>query len=255
MVLTIAIENTIISVGCFKETTLQFVENISTNRARTELEYMMCFQSMFDMHGVKCSKIEGTIISSVVPQVTNIVKNATKRMTEKEALVIGPGVKTGLNIMTDQPAQLGSDLVANAVSGIKQYEAPMVIVNMGTATTLSVINEKKQYIGGMILPGVQMSADSLAKGTAQLPGVSLDKPKKVIGANTTDCMKSGLIYGMASSVDGSISHIEKELGKPVKTIVATGAYAKHILPYCEKEVQYNENLLLEGLRFIYEKNA
>lgn len=175
-------------------------------------------------------------------------------MTEKEAIVIGPGVKTGLNIMTDQPAQLGSDLVANAVSGIKQYEVPMIIVNMGTATTLSVINEKKQYIGGMILPGVQMSADSLATGTALTPGISLDKPKKVIGANTAECMKSGLIYGMASSVDGSISRIEKEIGMPVKTIVATGTYAEHILSYCEKDIKYNKNLLLEGLKYIYDRN-
>ena len=254
MIFTIAIENTIISVGCFQEMNLRFVENISTNLARTELEYIMCFQSMFDMHGIEKRQIDGTIISSVVPQVTNIVKKATKRMTEKEAIVIGPGVKTGLNIMTDQPAQLGSDLVANAVSGIKQYEVPMIIVNMGTATTLSVINEKKQYIGGMILPGVQMSADSLATGTAQLPGISLDKPKKVIGANTAECMKSGLIYGMASSVDGSISRIEKEIGMPVKTIVATGTYAEHILPYCEKDIKYNKNLLLEGLKYIYDRN-
>ena len=254
MILTIAIENTIISVGCFQETSLRFVENISTNLARTELEYMMCFQSMFDMHGIESSEIGGTIISSVVPQVTNIVKNAAKRMTEKEAIVIGPGVKTGLNIMTDQPAQLGSDLVANAVSGIRLYEAPMIIVNMGTATTLSVINGKKQYIGGMILPGVQMSAEALATGTAQLPGISLDKPKKVIGANTAECMKSGLIYGMASSVDGCISHIEKELGMTVKTIVATGTYAEHILPYCGKDIKYNEHLLLEGLKSIYDRN-
>lgn len=255
MVLTIAIENTTISVGCFQKEELRFVESISTNQVRTELEYMMCFQAMFQMHEVQSQEIEGTIISSVVPQITNVVKTAAKRMTGKEAVVIGPGVKTGLNIATDQPAQLGSDLVANAVSGIMQYEAPMIIVNMGTATTLSVIDEKKHYIGGMILPGVQMSADSLEKGTAQLPGISLDKPKKVIGANTIECMKSGLIYGMASSVDGSISRIEKELGKPVKNIIATGTYAKHILPYCEKEMQYNEYLLLEGLRFIYEKNA
>lgn len=255
MILTIAIENTNICVGCFEKTELQFVEGISTTLARTEMEYIMCFHAMFAMHGLQNTEVEGAIISSVVPQVTNIVKGAAKRLTGKEALVIGPGVKTGLNITTDHPAQVGSDLVANAVSGIMQYEAPMIIVNMGTATTLSVIDEKKHYIGGMILPGIQMSSDSLTKGTAQLPGISLEKPKKIIGANTIECMKSGLIYGMASSVDGCISRIEKELGKPVNNIIATGAYAKNILPYCERKMCLNEKLLLEGLRFIYEKNA
>ena len=254
MILTIAIENTIISVGCFQEMDLQFVENISTNLARTELEYMMCFQSMFDMHGIEKRQIGGTIISSVVPQVTNIVKKATKRMTEKEAIVIGPGVKTGLNIMTDQPAQLGSDLVANAVAGIAKYEAPMMIVSMGTATTISVINEKKQYVGGMIIPGIQVSSESLTRETAQLPKIGLEKPKRAIGTNTIECMKSGLIYGNAACIDGSIARIEKELGFSVATIVATGEYIRHILPHCERKMCLDETLLLEGLKLIYEKN-
>lgn len=255
MILTISIENTNTIIGCFKEKELLFVESISTNAARTELEYIMSFRCMFEMHGRDVNDMEGAILSSVVPPITNVLKSAVKRWTGKDAIVVGPGVKTGLNIATDNPAQLGSDLVANAVSAIMQFKAPMIIVNMGTATTLSVIDEKKHYIGGMIFPGVKMSSDSLTKGTAQLPGISLEKPKKVIGSNTIECMKSGLIYGTAASIDGCISRIERELGKTVKTIVATGANAKHILPYCERKMCLNENLLLEGLRFIYEKNS
>ncbi len=254
MILTIAVENTNTLVGCFKEKELVFVESISTN-ARTELEYIMSFQCMFDMHGYQISEVEGAIISSVVPPVTNVLKTAVRRLISKDAIVIGPGVKSGLNIATDNPAQVGSDLVANAVSAIKQYEAPMIIINMGTATTFSVVDEKKHYVGGMIYPGLKMSQKSLTEGTAQLPGISLEKPKKVIGSNTIECMKSGLIYGTASMIDGCISKIEKELGKTVKTIVATGSNAKYVLSYCEKEICFHENLLLEGLHYIYEKNS
>lgn len=254
MILTINIENTNTIVGCFKGNELMFVESISTNSGRTELEYIMSIRCMFEIYGCDIQSVEGAIVSSVVPPVTNVLKSAVKRLIGKDVLTIGPGVKTGLNIATDNPAQVGSDLVANAVSGIMQYEAPMIIVNMGTATTLSVIDAKKHYVGGMIFPGLKMASDSLTKGTAQLPGISLEKPKKVIGSNTIESMKSGVLYSNASAIDGCISRIEKELKMPVKTVVATGENAKHVVPYCEKKMVLNRHLLLEGLRFIYEKN-
>lgn len=254
MILTIAIENTSISIGCFQNEKLQFVESISTNVGRTELEYAISFKNIFELHQLDVNDVEGAIISSVVPPITNIVKAAVKRIFKKDALVIGPGVKTGLNIITENPAQLGNDLAANAVAAIAKYEAPMLIVNMGTATTISVINEKKQYIGGMIIPGMKVSSSALTKATAQLPKISLEKPKKAIGANTVECMKSGLIYGTAACIDGSIARIEKELKAPVVTIVATGEDIRHILPYCERKMCLDETLLLEGLRLIYERN-
>lgn len=254
MILTIAIENTSISIGCFQNEKLQFVESISTNVGRTELEYAISFKNIFELHQLDVNDVEGAIISSVVPPITNIVKTAVKRIFKREALVIGPGVKTGLNIITENPAQLGNDLAANAVAAIAKYEAPMLIVNMGTATTISVINEKKQYIGGMIIPGMKVSSSALTKATAQLPEISLEKPKKAIGANTVECMKSGLIYGTAACIDGSIARIEKELKAPVATIVATGEDIRHILPYCERKMCLDETLLLEGLRLIYERN-
>lgn len=254
MILTIAIENTSISIGCFQNEKLQFVESISTNVGRTELEYAISFKNIFELHQLDVNDVEGAIISSVVPPITNIVKTAVKRIFKKDALVIGPGVKTGLNIITENPAQLGNDLAANAVAAIAKYEAPMLIVNMGTATTISVINEKKQYIGGMIIPGMKVSSSALTKATAQLPKISLEKPKKAIGANTVECMKSGLIYGTAACIDGSIARIEKELKAPVVTIVATGEDIRHILPYCERKMCLDETLLLEGLYLIYERN-
>lgn len=254
MILAINIENMNTVIGCVRDSRFVFVESLSTSVTRTELEYAISFKNIFELHKLDIAEVEGAIISSVVPPVTSIVKGAVNRIFGKEALVIGPGVKTKLNIVTDNPAQLGSDMVANAVAGIEKYEAPMIIVNMGTATTLSVINEKKQYVGGMIIPGLKVSAASLSKETAQLPKVSLEKPKRVIGTNTIDCMKSGLIYGTAATIDGSINRIEKELGKKVATIVATGENIKHILPHCERKMCLDETLLLEGLRLIYERN-
>lgn len=254
MILTIAIENTSISIGCFQEKELQFVERISTNVSRTELEYAISFKNIFELHQLDVDGVEGVIISSVVPPITNIVKDAVKRIFGKDALVIGPGVKTGLNIITDNPAQLGNDLAANAVAAIAKYEAPMLIVNMGTATTISVINEKKQYIGGMIIPGMKVSLAALTNAAAQLPKISLEKPKKVIGSNTVECMKSGLIYGTVASIEGAIARIEKELGTSVATIVATGENIRHILPHCERKMCPDETLLLEGLLLIYERN-
>ncbi len=255
MILTVNIENTNTVIGCAKDFEFVFVESISTSLTKTELEYAISLKNIFELHQLNAAEVEGAIISSVVPPVTGVVKAAVKRIFGKEALVIGPGVKSGINILTDNPAQLGSDLVATAAAGITKYEVPMIIVNMGTATTISVINEKKQYIGGMIMPGIKMASASLSQETAQLPKVSLEKPKKVIGSNTIECMKSGLIYGTAASIDGVIARIEKELGKKAATIVATGENIRHILPHCGRKMCLDETLLLEGLCLIYKRNS
>lgn len=254
MILAIDIENTNTVVGCLEDSQILFEESLSTSLVRTEFEYAVSFKNIFEMHCLDAEKIEGTIISSVVPPITNVVKKAAERISGKEVLIIGPGVKTGLNIMMDNPAQVGSDLVANAVAGIALYKLPLIIVNMGTATTLSVLDEKKHYIGGMIIPGVKVSSASLTEETAQLPKISLDKPKKVIGKNTIECMKSGLIYGAAACIDGSIARMEKELGTAVRSIVATGENAKYIIPHCERKIVLDSTLLLRGLGFIYQKN-
>lgn len=254
MILAINIENTNTVIGCFQEEKIIFVESISTSLTRTELEYAISFKNIFELHGLDMNQIEGAIIASVVPPVTNVVRQAVKRLSEKEVLIIGPGVKTGLNIMTEQPSQVGSDLVANAVAGIAEYPVPLIVVNMGTATTLSVVDAKKHYIGGMIIPGVRISSESLTEGTAQLPKISLEKPKKVIGSNTVECMKSGLIYGTAACIDGSIARIERELKEKAASIVVTGEAAKYIVPHCERKMFLDEHLLLKGLKLIYEKN-
>ena len=168
-------------------------------------------------------------------------------------MVLGPGVKTGLNIVMDNPGQLGADLVADAVAGLASYPVPLVVIDMGTATTISVVNSKKQYIGGMIMPGVGISLDALTARASQLSGISIDAPRHIIGKNTIECMKSGVLYSNAAALDGIIDRIEEELGEKT-TVIATGGLAKKIVSHCRKEIILDEELLLKGLMLIYRKN-
>ena len=253
MILAIDIGNTNIVIGCIRGEEILFVERLSTDTTKTVLEYAISFKNVLEMYHLNPEDIQGSIISSVVPPVTNIVKEAAVKITDRDVIIIGPGVRTGLNILTDNPAQLGSDLVANAVAGIAEYKAPMIIFDMGTATTISVIDKRNNYIGGMILPGIRVSSDSLTSRTSQLPKISVEAPKKLIGSNTIDCMKSGLIYGNASCIDGMIQRINKELGEKA-TVIATGGLAGCIIPYCMEDVIVDDALLLKGLKLIYHKN-
>ena len=253
MILAIDVGNTNIVVGCIDDLKTYFIERLSTNRTKTELEYAVDLKNVLDIYHIKKTEIEGCIISSVVPQITNIVKLAAEKILKKNAIVLGPGVKTGLNIMMDNPGQLGADQVADAVAGISGYPVPLILIDMGTATTASVVNSKKQYVGGMILPGVGVSLDALTARASQLSGISIDAPRHVIGKNTIECMKSGVLYSNAAALDGSIDRIEEELGEKA-TVVATGGLAKKIVPHCKREIILDEELLLRGLLIIYEKN-
>ncbi len=253
MILAIDVGNTNIVVGCIDDLKTYFIERLSTNRTKTELEYAVDLKNVLDIYHIKKTEIEGCIISSVVPQITNIVKLAAEKILKKNAIVLGPGVKTGLNIMMDNPGQLGADQVADAVAGISGYPVPLILIDMGTATTASVVNSKKQYVGGMILPGVGVSLDALTARASQLSGISIDAPRHVIGKNTIECMKSGVLYSNAAALDGIIDRIEEELGEKA-TVVATGGLAKKIVPHCKREIILDEELLLRGLLIISEKN-
>ena len=253
MILAIDIGNTNIVVGCIEEEKIYFIERISTNQTKTELEYAIDLKTIIDIHHIKRSEIEGAIISSVVPQITNAAKLAVEKILKKEPMVLGPGVKTGLNIVLDNPGEMGADRVADAVAALAQYPVPLVIVDMGTATTISVLDDKKRYIGGMILPGVRISLDALTSRASQLSGISIEEPKRLIGRNTVDCMKSGILYGNAAAVDGIVDRIEEELGQKV-TVIATGGMSKKIIPHCKREMIWDGDLLLKGLQIIYDKN-
>ena len=254
MILAIDIGNTNIVIGCIDGERVCFVERVSTNLSNTELEYVVEFRTLFDLYDIGLEDISGSIISSVVPPINNIVKSALEKLFHKTPLLVGPGLKTGLNILMDNPGQLGSDLVVNAVAGLQYYGAPIIMIDMGTATTISVVDQKKNYIGGMILPGVKVSLDSLVNRTSQLPRISLEAPKKVVGRNTIDCMKSGIVMGQAACLDGMIERIYEELGYEAP-VVATGGLAGSIVPHCRRKIVCDNELTLKGLGIIYRKNA
>ena len=253
MILAVDIGNSNIVLGCFDENEILFEDRLSTDRDSTVLEYAVIIKTSLEMHHLEYEQITGAIISSVVPSVTENVQQAIFRLIGQQAMVVSPGMKTGLNILLDDPKQLGSDRVADAVGAIGEYPCPLIIVDMGTATTISVIDGQKNFMGGMIIPGLQVSLDSLANRTSQLPHISLEAPKKVMGTNTVDCMKSGISYSTAGSIDGAIERIEEELGETC-TVVSTGGHARKIIPYCHHEILIDPHLLLKGLMTIYKKN-
>ncbi len=253
MILAIDIGNTNIVIGCFHNDKIKFTERLWTNQKSTELEYAIRFKNVLEIYGISPESISGGIISSVVPSLTNIIRSAMKKLINADIMTVGPGVKTGLNILIDNPARLGSDLVVDAVAGINEYPAPLAIFDLGTATTISVIDKNKNYIGGVIIPGIEVSLNSLVGGTSQLPKISLDAPKKVIGTNTVDCMKSGILHFTAAGIDGMIGKIEAEIGEKV-TAVATGGLAPIVVPLCGRDIILDDELLLKGLMIIYNKN-
>ena len=253
MILAVDIGNTNIVLGCCDKDKILFRERVSTNLTATDLEYAVTLHTAVEMNGLDGSDIDGAIISSVVPSITNTVKAAVEKYTKLKCKVVGPGMKTGLSIKIDNPAQLGSDLVVDAVAGINEYPTPLIIIDMGTATTLSVIDENKNYLGGMIMPGIMVSHDSLINRTSQLPRIALEVPKKTIGTNTVDCIKGGLLYGNAGAIDGLCERVRRETGRDY-TVVATGGLAPTVVPLCTTNIILDEDLLLKGLMIIYNKN-
>lgn len=254
MILAVDIGNTNIVLGCIEQKKIYFVERVSTNISKTELEYVVEFKTLLELYKIKIEEITGCIIASVVPPLNNIVKSAMEKLLHISPLLVGPGVKTGLNILMDNPGQVGSDLIVNAVAALKYYGAPIIIIDMGTATTISVVDEKKNYVGGMIMPGVKVSLESLVNRTSQLPRISVEAPKKIIGKNTIDCMKSGIVMGQAACMDGMIERIWEDMGMQAP-VVATGGLAGCIVPYCKEKIIYDNELTLKGLDIIYRKNT
>ncbi len=253
MLLAIDIGNTNLVIGCIENDSIVFKARIATDRTRTSDQYGVEIKNMIEAFGVKLSDITDCIISSVVPPVFNSVRTGVIKVIGKQPMVVGPGLKTGLNIHIDVPSQVGSDRIVIAVAALAEYKAPLILMDMGTATTIEVVEPENVYMGGVIFPGVKLSLDALTSKAAQLPGISLDKPKKVIGKNTVDCMRSGMMYGTAAMIDGLIDRISEELGHS-STIIATGGMAQFITPLCRHTIILEKDLLLKGLNIIYKKN-
>lgn len=253
MILAVDIGNSCITIGGVSADKIEFIEHISTEKSRTALEYAVSIKSVLDLNNSSAVDIGGAIISSVVPQLTAVVKLAIEKLYNVSSMVVGPGLKTGLNIMIDDPAQLGSDLLVDSVAALSEHKAPLIVIDMGTAMSFCVINSKNQYIGGMIAPGIRTSLDSLVSNTSLLQQIELEPPKNIIGRNTIDCMKSGIIYGYAGFIDGLIEQIELQL-KAKCTIIATGGPAHAVIPFCKHEILIDNDLMIKGLKVIYCKN-
>lgn len=254
MILAIDIGNTNIVIGGFQRDEILFVERISTSLNPTDLELAVSIKTILEIHQIPSGETAGCILSSVVPSINRTMCQAVKKIADCSIMMVGPGLKTGLQIAIDDPAQLGADRVADAVAALEEYAPPLVIIDMGTATTLSVIDAKRRHIGGVIAPGVNISLEALTEHTAQLPKISLTPPKNCIGRNTIECMKSGILYGAAGCIDGLLDRITEELGE-TPTYVATGGLSGYIVPHCRHEIKIDTLLLLKGLRTIYWRNV
>ena len=253
MILAVDVGNTNIVIGAIQKDDIIFTARISTDPKRTIDEFAFLIGGILEKHQLNPREMEGGIVSSVVPELKAVIQHTLEQLIEKPILVVGSGLRTGLNIRTDDPAQLGSDLVLGAVAASAKYPKPIIIYDLGTATTLSVIDINGNYIGGMIVPGMRLSIDALSGHTAQLPYVHLEKPQQFIGTNTVNCMQSGVIYGHAAMLDGLTERVEQSLGMQA-TVVATGGLVHLVAPYCKRNLICDDHLLMEGLWILYDKN-
>ena len=253
MILAIDIGNSNIVIGGVEGDEIVFEARLRTEATKTSDQYCVDLKILLDVYEVSKASIEGVIMASVVPQVLNSMQTAVKKLTGKNCLVVGPGLKTGLNILIENPSQTGADLVVGSVAALREHKPPMIVVDMGTATTMVALDKNGALIGGCIAPGVKISMDALTERTALLPGLQLDQPKKAIGRNTIDCMRSGIMMGTACMLDGMVQRMEEELGSKA-TVVVTGGIGKFIVPMCRTPMIYDKDLLVKGLVALYRDN-
>ena len=253
MILTVDIGNSNIVLGGVRDKEIVFEARLRTEPTKTSDQYCVDLKILMEVYGVSNTDIEGTIIASVVPQVLNSMRTAIQKLTGKVPLVVGPGLKTGLNILLENPGQTGADLVVADVAALREHKPPLIIIDMGTATTMSVLDKNGAHIGGCIIPGVKISMDALTDRTALLPGLQLDQPKKAIGRNTIDAMRSGIMMGTACMLDGMVERMEAELGSKA-TVIVTGGIAKFIVPMCKTPMIYDKDLIIKGLAALYRDN-
>lgn len=253
MILAIDVGNTNVVLGCIEDGQIVHVLRAHTNLLATSAEYAISLQQLLSFYHIDPASFEGAILSSVVPPVTEVLEVAVRELTGRPCLVVGPGMKTGLNVRVDDPGTVAGDLVVGSVAAMACYGAPVIVVDMGTATTMVVIDRDGVFRGGAILPGVKLGYRALASGTSLLPEISITAPKKVVATNTVDCMRSGAVFGTAAMIDGLADRMEAELGYPLP-LVATGGLAPAVAPFCKREVLCDDNLLLRGLWVLWERN-
>lgn len=253
MILTVDIGNSNIVLGCVEDKRILFKARIVTDQIKTSDQYCAELKTMLELNGINGQSIDGSIVASVVPPVLNSFRTAIRKLTGRNCLVVGPGLKTGLNILIDSPANMGADLVVGDVAALREHTPPLIVIDMGTATTISVLDKNGAHIGGCVCPGVKISMDALTNRTALLPGINLDRPRHVIGRNTIDAMRSGIMVGTACMLDGLVDRIEEELGMKT-TVILTGGIGKFVHPLCRREMVYDEDLIIKGLDTLYWEN-
>ena len=253
MVLTIDIGNTTIGIGIFSENILCSYEKISSTEVLTHSAYIKKLKNIFETQGLSVASLEGSIISSVVPGITPIFQRALDEWSEKPVLVLSHEMKLGIEMKVERPEKVGCDRIADAVAAAMEYSLPLITIDMGTATTINVVDEQHNFRGGIIMPGVGTANQALLGKTAQLSGGDMDMPTHTIGINTEECITSGMIYGNACASDGLIARINEELGSAC-TVIATGGYAKTVIPYCKTNIILDEHLLMKGLKILFHIN-
>ncbi len=253
MILAIDVGNTNIVIGCIDGGEILNVVRIHTDTRETEAEYTIKLKEIIYAYGMDFKSIDGAILSSVVPPVTEAIRRAVRQLTGLDCMVVGPGVRTGMNVRVDDPGTVAGDLIVGGVAAMHYYGTPAIVLDLGTATTATVIDRNGCFSGGAIMPGVKLSYGALAAGTSLLPEISITPPKKCIATNTVDCMRSGAVFGTAAMIDGLIDRMEEELGMKC-TVVATGGLASSIVPCCRHEIVCDDDLLLKGMWYLYEKN-
>ena len=255
MLLAIDVGNSTTAIGLFDhDKNLKFLASLDTDSRKTADQISIDLMNVFALYHYSFEDVTGAILCSVVPPLNFMMEKTLTRLLGRPPMIVGPGVKTGLNIKLTNQSQVGADIVADAVAALEKFEAPIVTIDMGTATTIGVISEGRNYEGGMLLPGVNVSLEALSHRAAQLPDISLQHPKALIGKNTEDCMRSGIVYGTAGMLDGIIDRIREQFPGKFVTVVATGGNAPVIVRYCRNQIIYDKYLLMDGLWTIYQKN-
>lgn len=253
MLLAIDVGNSNVVIGCFEGDKIVKEFRMVTDTLKTEDEYAAGIKSILEFEGISTDSLSGAAISCVVPPLAHVFSAVAKRLTRVDAFVVGSGIKTGLNILIDNPAELAADMVSSAVGALARYPVPAITIDLGTATKICVIDSNRSFLGGAICPGTAISSDALTRGASLLPRVPIEAPKNAISSSTRECMQSGIVFGAASMIDGMIERFEEELGVKA-TVIATGGLAPQIIPHCRTEIIRDPHLILNGLRIMYEKN-
>lgn len=253
MILAVDVGNTNIVLGCMDDNEIYFECRLSTDRNKTTAEYAVIFKNVFDIYGIDLNMIDGAVMSSVVPPIDKLLREAIHIVTGHKPIEVSIKLNHGIKMDSDNPEQVGNDILVSLVAAVREYPLPAVIFDLGTATTIAVIDKNAIFKGAVIMPGIKISQDTLTLSTSQLPAISYEAPPHVIGTNTVDAMKSGLVFGNASMMDGMIERIEEELGAS-STVIATGGLAECVSGFCKHKIIHDDMIMLKGLKMLYEMN-